>query len=88
MGTRRSAGQLLVDVDERPWVRFAACRDADPDTFFPSSDAEAAEALRICRGCPVQEECLDWALEFRIGYGVWGGTTERDRRRLRRRKSA
>lgn len=79
--------QWFVDLDERPWAAYAACRTADPDLFFPSEDDVAPEAIRICRGCPVQEACLDWALEARIRYGVWGGATERDRRRMVRRSA-
>ncbi len=73
-----------LDLDERPWAAYAACRDADPDLFFPTSEADVAAAQRICRGCPVIEECLNWALDTRVRYGVWGGTTERERRRMLR----
>jgi WhiB family redox-sensing transcriptional regulator len=76
---------FLVDLDERPWAAYAACRQADPDLFFPGDDGDADTAIRICRGCPVRTACLEWALDARIRYGVWGGTTERDRRRLQRR---
>ncbi len=78
---------LLVDQDERPWASFAACRGVDPNLFFPTEEQDASAALRICQGCPVQQECLEWALESRVRYGVWGGTTERDRRRLTRRSA-
>lgn len=74
--------------DERPWVAFAACRGAEPDLFFGDGNGEAtAIARRICAGCPVREECLDWALEARASFGVWGGTTEQERRRLARRSA-
>lgn len=78
---------LLIDLDERPWAAYAACRRADPDVFFPSPDAGFEEAIRICRGCPVLGECRDWALDTKVRYGVWGGLTERDRRRLLRRSA-
>ena len=74
----------LID-DDRPWAVHAACRSADPDWFFPGSDGEADTAIRVCRGCPVRSECLDWSLETRIRYGVWGGHTEQERRRMLRR---
>jgi len=74
----------FYDADERPWVVDAACRDSDPDVFFPGPDGDAQLAVRICRGCPVRDECRDWALDTRISFGVWGGTTERERRRLAR----
>lgn len=79
--------QMLVDLDERPWAAYAACREADPEIFFPASDDGADAALRICRGCPVVDECRDWSLDMRIRYGVWGGLTERDRRRMLRRSA-
>lgn len=85
MYTTPPTDSFLVDLDERPWAAYAACRQADPDLFFPAEGDDAAVALRICRGCPVRAECLEWALDSRVRYGVWGGTTERDRRRLQRR---
>lgn len=79
---------MLVDLDERPWAAYAACRTADPDLFFPVEDGATEAALKICRGCPVIDDCRDWALEMRIRYGVWGGLTERDRRRVLRKSVA
>jgi len=75
----------LLDLDERPWASYAACRDADANLFFSTVEADVTAALKICAGCPVQDECLDWALETRVRYGVWGGATERERRRMLRR---
>jgi WhiB family redox-sensing transcriptional regulator len=72
---------MLLELDERPWAAYAACRAADPDMFFPDSESDAVDAVRICRGCPVLGECRDWALDTRVRYGVWGGLTEKDRRR-------
>lgn len=74
--------------EERPWVSLAACRDADPGLFFAEGNGDGtAVALRICAGCPVSDECLEWALAARAAFGVWGGTTEQDRRRLQRRSA-
>jgi WhiB family redox-sensing transcriptional regulator len=72
------------------WRKHAACRCIDPDVFYPVSDEEAAEAKTICGVCPVREACLEYALAHREREGVWGGTTERERRRIhrQRRKSA
>jgi WhiB family redox-sensing transcriptional regulator len=71
------------------WRDDAACRDADPDLFFPIGTAgpalrQTGEAKRICRGCPAQTQCLAWALQNRVTDGVWGGTTEDERRAIRR----
>lgn len=70
------------------WREDIACRDADPDLFFPIGATGAAlrqmeEAKRICRACPVQIQCLGWALENGIADGVWGGTTPDERRIIR-----
>jgi WhiB family transcriptional regulator, redox-sensing transcriptional regulator len=70
------------------WHEAAACRDADPDLFFPVGTAGPAlrqieEAKRICRACPAQAPCLAWALDQGVGSGVWGGATEDERRALR-----
>jgi WhiB family redox-sensing transcriptional regulator len=74
--------------EQRPWVALAACRRADPALFFSDGDGDGtAVALRICAGCPVQQECLEWALTARATFGVWGGTTEQERRRLLRRSA-
>ena len=77
----------LVLEDERPWAAYGACRGADPDLFFPGPDNDAREAMKICSGCSVQAECADWALEMQLSFGIWGGLTERDRRRLLRRSA-
>lgn len=68
---------------------LAACRDADPEIFFPISATGAAagqvqQAQAICARCPVAAECLDWAQRMGLGDGVWGGTTPEERRALRR----
>lgn len=71
------------------WRNDAACLGADPDLFFPIGTAGPAldqidEAKRICRACPVREPCLAWALEAGAATGIWGGTTDDERRALRR----
>ena len=76
--------------DEVAWRDAAACRDADPELFFPDGDTRAARAQvrtakLICRGCPVSVMCLSWALASGQEAGIWGGLTEDERRRLHRR---
>jgi WhiB family redox-sensing transcriptional regulator len=68
------------------WMLHGACRD-DPDLFYPDRGGDIRKAKRICRGCPVRQPCLDYALERGERFGVWGGLSERERRRLRRRAS-
>ena len=74
------------------WRKQAACRGLDVEAFYPISEyeADAAEAKAICAECPVRQACLEHALAHREREGVWGGTTERERRRIvrQRRKSA
>ena len=75
------------DVREA-WRAQAACRDADVNIFFPTTDEGAEPARAICATCPVRMECLEFALATRQEDGVWGGLTETERRRLRRRRQA
>lgn len=74
-------------LEERPWAVFAACRDAEPNLFFSGSRDEERVALALCRTCTVRNDCLDHALELRERFGVWGGTTEKDRKRLLRKRT-
>ena len=78
---------MLLEVDGRHWAAYASCREMNPDLFFPEPGEATDDAVRICRGCPVLEECRDWALGTRVKYGVWGAMTERDRRRVLRRSA-
>jgi WhiB family redox-sensing transcriptional regulator len=72
------------------WRDQAACRGLDPDIFYPVSDEDADMAKAVCATCPVREACLEHALVNRERDGIWGGATERERRRMvrQRRKSA
>jgi WhiB family redox-sensing transcriptional regulator len=72
------------------WLNEAACRDADPELFFPDGDirsvqAQVSTAKLICGGCPVSATCLSWALTSGQQAGIWGGLTEGERKRLQRR---
>jgi WhiB family transcriptional regulator, redox-sensing transcriptional regulator len=66
------------------WQERSACFGIDPDVFFPISEEEAGPALAFCSACTIREECLSWALKNGERYGVWGGLTEQERRRLSR----
>ena len=72
------------------WRAKAACRGVEPEVFYPVTDEEADDAKAICGGCAVRQQCLEWALSTRERDGVWGGATERERRRMirQRRRSA
>jgi WhiB family transcriptional regulator, redox-sensing transcriptional regulator len=88
MSTSTAAVTSACDAD-RFWRADAACRDADPELFFPddvrSARAQVTTAKLICRGCPVSAACLNWALASGQEAGIWGGLTEGERRRLHRR---
>ncbi len=71
-------------LEERPWVVFAACREADADDFFGGSREAERAAMAICAICTVRDECLSQALETRERFGIWGGETEKARKRLLR----
>jgi WhiB family redox-sensing transcriptional regulator len=80
--------QRQRDAADMDWRDYAACRDADPDLFFPLGTSGASvpqieEAKQICQTCPVCRPCLRWALDH-ADDGVWGGTTEEERRMHRR----
>lgn len=78
-----------MDREHADWRDEAACLRTDPDLFFPVSTAGPAqrqvdEAKRICQACPVRTPCLAWALGQGDSSGIWGGTTEDERRAIRR----
>lgn len=81
-------GSFGTVVNREDWVQYAACGSIYPELFFPASGASIKDARRICIGCPVQRECLLYALENRIAFGVWGGCSEGERQRMKLRRDA
>ncbi len=84
-------GFLLTEVpagfgsDDPPeWQEQALCAQTDPEAFFPEKGGSTREAKRICTGCEVRTECLEYALAHDERFGIWGGLSERERRRLKR----
>ena len=69
--------------EELDWQLQALCREVSPELFFPNYGERKTDALRICHSCPVEDECLAYALKYREPHGIWGGATEEDRRRMR-----
>lgn len=69
--------------DTPAWMAEAPCAQTDPEAFFPEKGGTAAPGKKVCRDCPVRAECLDYALEHDERFGVWGGLSERERRRLK-----
>ena len=74
----------LFDAVDQDWQEQALCAQTDPEAFFPEKGGSTREAKRICRACGVRDECLEFALEHDERFGIWGGLSERERRRLKR----
>jgi len=77
----------LLEVEETDWQQLAACRGADPDIFFPERGSSTKTAKSICRACSVRAECLEYAIVSTQRFGIWGGFSERERRKLRRERA-
>ncbi len=73
--------------DDSPlsWQVDALCAQTDPEAFFPEKGGSTRDAKRVCSSCEVRSECLEYALQNDERFGIWGGLSERERRRLRRR---
>ena len=67
------------------WQDRALCAQTDPEAFFPEKGGSTREAKRVCTGCEVRAECLEYALANDERFGIWGGLSERERRKLKRR---
>jgi WhiB family redox-sensing transcriptional regulator len=80
---------LSLSLENDDWREWSACRDTDPDLFFPVGTTGPAieqieNAKAVCRTCDVQQACLQYALSTNQDSGIWGGTSEEERRVLRR----
>ena len=73
--------------DPGRWQTRANCLGVDPDLFFPERGASTREAKSVCAGCEVKDDCLEYALVNGEKFGIWGGLSERERRRLRRQRA-
>jgi WhiB family transcriptional regulator, redox-sensing transcriptional regulator len=71
-------------VTSDQWQDRALCAQTDPEAFFPEKGGSTREAKKICLGCEVRAECLEYALAHDERFGIWGGLSERERRRLKR----
>ncbi len=78
--------EMFAGADETAlgWQEQALCAQTDPEAFFPEKGGSTREAKRICVGCEVKAECLEYALSSDERFGIWGGLSERERRRLKR----
>lgn len=78
----------MLLIPPRPWTASGACLNVNPDLFFPAQGESTGPAKAVCAGCEVRQSCLEYALEQREVYGIWGGLSERERRTLRRDRQA
>lgn len=89
---RRGVPGLRPAVDDEDealsWQADALCAQTDPEAFFPEKGGSTRDAKRICSTCEVRAQCLEYALQNDERFGIWGGLSERERRRLRRTRSA
>ncbi len=74
----------MLTPDDPLWQEKALCAQTDPEAFFPEKGGSTREAKRICLGCDVKDACLEYALANDERFGIWGGLSERERRRLKR----
>ena len=79
--------QLVADGEEAEvsWQERALCAQTDPEAFFPEKGGSTREAKKVCVSCEVRAECLEYALENDERFGIWGGLSERERRKLKKR---
>ena len=77
----------MMNGQDLAWQDLANCRGADPDLFFPERGASTRTAKGICRECSVQNECLEFAIVSSEKFGIWGGMSERERRKIRRQRA-
>ncbi|WP_422388975.1 WhiB family transcriptional regulator [Janibacter alittae] len=74
-----------TELTELSWQERSLCAQTDPEAFFPEKGGSTREAKRVCTGCEVRKECLEYALEHDERFGIWGGLSERERRKLKKR---
>lgn len=89
VGLEKLTDAALADLfglaEEESWQERALCAQTDPETFFPEKGGSTRQAKQICSGCEVRGDCLKYALDNDERFGIWGGLSERERRRLTRR---
>ena len=80
-------GVRRAEAEDNPlaWQTDSLCAQTDPEAFFPEKGGSTREAKKICGSCEVRSSCLEYALENDERFGIWGGLSERERRKLRKR---
>ena len=81
-------GEVLLLIDgtdeEAEWTERTLCAETNPEAFFPEKNNSTRKAKKVCLSCDVRNECLDYALAHDERFGIWGGLSERERRRLKK----
>jgi len=77
-----SLAAMVLFINQQPWATDALCAQTDPEVFHPDAGGSTREAKAVCAQCFVQAECLDWALTTNERFGIWGGLSERERRKV------
>ena len=82
-GLRSESLAGLLTAGDESWRLDGLCAETDPEAFFPEKGGSTRDAKRVCASCPVRQECLEYALGNDERFGIWGGLSERERRRVR-----
>jgi WhiB family redox-sensing transcriptional regulator len=82
LSAAESTAVTLLLAGQEQWMAEALCAQVDTDIFYPEKGGSTKEAKRVCRSCPVLSDCLNYALDNTERFGVWGGMSERERRKL------
>lgn len=80
-----TGGEAAEESSEMSWQERSLCAQTDPEAFFPEKGGSTREAKKVCVGCDVRQECLEYALAHDERFGIWGGLSERERRKLKKR---
>jgi len=83
-----NTASIGLDLDVPPWMGQALCAQVDQEIFFPEKGGSTKQAKQVCTGCDVRLECLRYALDHDERYGIWGGLSERERRKVKKAEKA
>ncbi|KPG81452.1 transcription factor WhiB [Frigoribacterium sp. Leaf415] len=85
VGSSASRTTVADDENQLAWQADSLCAQTDPEAFFPEKGGSTRDAKKICASCDVRAQCLEYALQNDERFGIWGGLSERERRKLRKR---
>lgn len=79
-------GPVMFDIPD--WTERGRCGETDPEIFYPEKGGSTKDAKKVCLACEVRTECLEYALDNEERYGIWGGKSERERRKIKHERAA